>query len=84
MTVGGGRTGLRARLGGGECEVAFWKTPSPVYIEPTWAAEKPLLQIFVIPSEFGSASLSVFQKILKLNIITNKNYYKVIYYIYWN
>ena len=34
--------GLRARLGGGKCEVAFWQTPSPVYIEPTWAAEGSL------------------------------------------
>ena len=33
---------LRASLGGGKCKVAFWLTPSPAYIEPTWAAEGSL------------------------------------------
>ena len=55
------------------------QTPSPVYIERKWAAEGSLHQIFAILSEFGPASLSVFQKkkkqILKLHIITNKVYY---------
>ena len=31
-TQAGLRWELRARLGGGECEVACWPTPSPVYI----------------------------------------------------
>ena len=63
---GCGRTGTQARLGGGECKVAFWLTPSPTYIEPTWSAEGSFLRLFA-----GLANLacwhSCIPKILKLN-----------------
>ena len=39
---GCGRTGTQGTAGRGECKVAFWLTPSPAYIEPTWAAEGSL------------------------------------------
>ena len=44
---------LRARLGGGECKVTFWLTPSPAYIEPIWAPEGSLLRLFAIPNEYS-------------------------------
>ena len=64
---GCGRTELKARLywelqgtlGWGEYKVAFWLTPSPAYIAPTWAAEGSL-GTFRWFSEFG---LLAFQKI---------------------
>ena len=58
---------LRARLGGGECKVAFWLTPSPAYIEPTWAAEGSFgtLRWF---SEFG---LLAFLHFKNFNLLVN-------------
>ena len=51
-----------ARLGGGECKVAFWLTPSPAYIELTWAAERSFLRLFATPSELGPFGLPVVPK----------------------
>ena len=44
---------LQGTLGGGECKVTFWLTPSPAYIEPLWAAEESSLRLFAIPSEYS-------------------------------
>ena len=67
--------------GGGEYEVAFWTPPPHVYIDIQRQPKGLSHQIFAIPSEFGPIGLLAFQKKKKiiLNIITNKNYYKVYY-----
>ena len=56
---GCGRTGTQGTAGRGECKVAFWLTPSPAYIAPTWVAEGSL-GTFRWFSEFG---LLAFQKL---------------------
>ena len=40
LKQGFARTGLRARLGGGEYEMACWPTPSPVFISVFRVAEQ--------------------------------------------
>ena len=67
--------------------MAFWLTPSPAYIELTWAAERSFLRLFATPSELGPFGLPVVpkKKIVKLIInIHNDNYYNKFNYIYPN
>ena len=65
--------------------MAFWLTPSPAYIEPTWAVERSFLRLFATPSEFGLFGFPVVPKNVKLIInIHNNNYYYKFDYMYHN
>ena len=70
LKQGSAGTGLRARLrwefqgtlGGGECKVTFWLTPTPAYIEPLWTAEESSLTIFSLALQISAQMVVLYFK----------------------
>ena len=74
LKQGSAGTGLRARLrwelqgtlGGGECKVTFWLTPSPAYIEAFGAAEESQL-VFSLTLRIHAQMVFCISKKFKIN-----------------